>query len=578
MNIGVDFGTTYSTFAQYDTKTNTVSEVDFGEAEKSCVPSVVGYDTKTKRYSFGSNARDQMWMNSKRYEFFRAFKMLLPERDKALLESRGYTQQTPREISKRFLGNFLNMAKPEGEKFEKMVMCVPEIWNGSSNTVDGRNNIREICRELDVTNSLQIVTEPEAASAYFVYNYELQKGSNFSGYVLTVDYGGGTLDITLTKTRTINNKGKKVTHLQSLARSGRGENHEQEVGAAGMAYMEGVVTLALRDAGLLEQGEEPVRDIQFLQAVNICEKALMSLDNQKDLRQTFGSYNFDYKRIIADFEDEFFEEFTYGDTDVTITYSHLVRAYQSIIYPVLDDGLNHIISLANTMGEDSVNLLNPREEVLYASVGGFGKFVLVEQQVYKKLGYTASQQMKMSALTNKRESAVALGAALIAAGVITIQPIATHSLGIYAKREVRTPSGRKWESVVNYAIRYGQAIEPNKKYYIHSRFDPTRLMAFAIGNNALSNFLIGYNTNYNVGCLMPVRDTFLKKLRNLPNGRVAVGFSQDEDGVIRIHIHPVDDSNNLAGNQSFDICLSTYNDLFDTVEAHVIQDGEEVHI
>ncbi len=575
MNIGVDFGTTYSTFAKYDQATGAVNELDFGEAEKSCIPSIVSYDTKMRKYRYGSAAIEQIWMQGDRYRFYRAFKMLLPERDPELLASRGYADASPREISKRFLGNFLNMAKPNNEKFDKMVVCVPEIWNGSSNTLDGRNYIRQICRELDVTKSIQLVTEPEAASAYFVYNYEKQNKTPYSGYVLTVDYGGGTLDITLTRTKSVQQNGRTVTQLQSLARSGRGENHEREVGAAGVAYMEGIVRLALRDAGIEQTESEQL----FLQAVLSCERALMSLDNQRDLHQSFGALEYDYQKIREELSDIPFEIITYNGQDVEITYAHLVEAYESIIHPVLNDGLDQIIALAKAMGEDSVDLLDPDCPVLYASVGGFGKFVLVEQQVYQKLGYTAAQQLANQMILARRESAVALGAALIAEGIMVIQPVATHSLGIYAKRPGKIINGRHiWESVVNYAIRYGKPVEPGEKYYVRSQSNPDRLVGYAISNNALSNFLIGYNTNYNAGCLMPVKDTFLKQLRNLPAGRVAVGFSQDEDGVICVHIHPVNELGQLVGEHSRDILLSIYNELFETVEARVIIDGEEAPV
>ncbi len=581
MNIGVDFGTTYSTFAEYDKTTNTVSEVDFGESEKSCIPSIVSYDKKLGKYRYGSMARDQMFHNSGNCVFYRAFKMLLPERNKELLESRGYVGTTPAEVSKKFLKNFLNMAKGDGEeKFNKMVVCVPEVWNGSSNTLDGRNNLRKLCEELDITKKLQIVTEPEAASAYFVYNYERFNNKPFSGYVLTVDYGGGTLDITLMKARTVKGNGKNITQLQSLARSGRGENHEKEIGSAGIAFMEEVVATALREAGFLKEGEKPIKDPEFFKAVDCCEKALMLLDNQNELKILFGSKNYDYAKILndADIRDALLDIFFYGGKDVNITYGHLVKAYQKVIYPVLDDGLNQIIALAKALGNEQIDLLNPkeRENILYASVGGFGKFVLVEQQVYSKLKYTVAEQSKNNRIKSKKESAVALGAALVANDVITIQSVAAHSLGVYAQRFARKQNVR--QNVVNYAIKFGQPIEYGKKYYACSKNDPSNLTGYSIGSNALNSFLIGYNTNYSAGYPMPIKEELSQKLKNLPKERVAVGFSQDEDSAIWIHLHPIDDNNKLLGEYSLDIQLSTFDELFDTVETHIIHDGEEVRL
>lgn len=574
MNIGVDFGTTFSTFARYNNNNNTLEIVDFGEAEKSCVPSIVAYDNKLGNYSFGSRAQKiliKQGESSTRYNFYKAFKMLLPEQNKELLSAQGYSAVSPIEISEKYLGNFLNIAKPNNDLFNKMVICVPEIWNGSNNTLDGRNNLRKVCSELNVAKKTQIVTEPEAASAYFVYNYEQEQKHPFSGYVLTVDYGGGTLDITLTKAKSNDVNGKHYTQLTSIARAGRGENHDGKVGAAGIAFMEGIINFALRDAGLLADTEDASHDIAFFQATCTCEDALLAAENQRNISQAFAEVRYDYDSFIESYSEEVLEIFPYGDEDVEITYKHIMQAYEAVIHPVLDSALNDIIQQAKISGESAVDLQNPDEEVIYALVGGFGRFCMVEHQVYRKFS-KMEDQISARGLKSLRENAVALGAALIADDVVRIQPIAEHSLGI--KTKYRT-SNNKEIQIINYGIRYGQLIEPNTIYYIKERNSSNKYAGFSIGNNSLREFAVGSSTDYSVGFLIPLRPTFQNKLRNLPQDIVAIGFSQDEDGVVHIHFQPIDMFKQKFYGNPLSVELSTYNDLFDLVNVKVIEESKE---
>lgn len=69
------------------------------------------------------------------------------------------------------------------------------------NDHDGISILRDILyNDVDVPiKNVEVVSEPEAASAYFAYNYEAETSKSFNGYLLLIDYGGGTLDITLQK-------------------------------------------------------------------------------------------------------------------------------------------------------------------------------------------------------------------------------------------------------------------------------------------------------------------------------------------------------------------------------------------
>ena len=77
-----------------------------------------------------------------------------------------------------------------------------------------------------------------AASAFFAYNFRQMTKKNFEGNILLVDYGGGTLDITLTNVAA--DDGDSV-EIKVLERTGAGENEEGKVGKAGIVYMETVM-------------------------------------------------------------------------------------------------------------------------------------------------------------------------------------------------------------------------------------------------------------------------------------------------------------------------------------------------
>ena len=175
------------------------------------------------------------------------------------------------------------------------MVCVPESWGKNLQTLDGRRILRDILqKEIDVpVRHLQVVTEPEAASAYFAYHYELVTKSRFNGHLLLIDYGGGTLDITLTQ---VFSDGSGVMEIGYREGGGAGENHPDssgrgDIGSAGIAYMQTIVLYALREAGLLAEDECPeYAGPAFQCAVRDLETQLKSAERIQDIEDMFGSY------------------------------------------------------------------------------------------------------------------------------------------------------------------------------------------------------------------------------------------------------------------------------------------------
>ena len=108
---------------------------------------------------------------------------------------------------------------------DNLVICAPEVWTTQSavrrGQLDGRTILRDICSRIPGVDRdrIRIVSEPAAASAYFAYQYRRAVGSNFNGCLLIVDYGGGTLDLTLTE---VHPQDASV-EIKVLFRTGAGE-------------------------------------------------------------------------------------------------------------------------------------------------------------------------------------------------------------------------------------------------------------------------------------------------------------------------------------------------------------------
>ena len=348
MKIGIDFGSTYSTVSKYDEILNHVTAITFSEGEPASIPSVVSV-SKKGQITCGKGAKDQA--GKKTVRIFEAFKMLLTETNQEMLRRRGYDEEyTPRRITKLFLESVLDgVLRRENDKgFEDLVICVPEIWSSKVATLDGRLILRDILiNDIDIpVEHVQIVTEPEAASAFFAYNYEKQTGRNFNGHLLLIDYGGGTLDITLTK---VTSDQQGIMEIRYVDGGGAGENHPDQsgggtIGSAGIAYMQSVVTHALQDAGVVGQGESPDYTApDFIAAVRDLESQLKSAERIRDIEDTFGAYG-SYRKISRIFREEAIDFITleYDEEEVPVTFQHLFLAYQETIEQVLSEEIRKI--------------------------------------------------------------------------------------------------------------------------------------------------------------------------------------------------------------------------------------------
>ncbi len=543
MKIGIDFGSTYSTISAFFPTENNVTALTLVEGESASIPSVVSINKKGK-ITCGKAAKDQVGKRSVRT--FEAFKMLLNEARQDLVRARGYDEQySPRSITRIYLESLLQgmLIRYGEERFEEVVICVPEVWCKNVNTLDGRSILREILlHELKVpVDHVVVVTEPEAASAYFAYHYEQETGKAFNGHLLLIDYGGGTLDITLTE---VVSDGQGKMDICFRASGGAGENHGNTLGSAGIAFMQRVVALSMIDGGLIESLDEVnYAEQDFVGAVRDLESQMKSPDRMKDIEDFFGSYGSGYEELdqVLDDDEEEFISLECGEEEVSVSYQTLLRAYQQTIESVLVEQVSEI----NRRVEERIHAdpcepaAGMRDDFKIALVGGFGSFYLVKKQLAEIYQLDVNEKIDLRTKNihaDKREQAISLGAALLAAGKVEQKKTARFSIGLYT-------AGQDKRYRPNYAIRYLQDVEPGRPYYILRNPDgpdvsENRMVFGALYNN-IRHFVINFNEQNDRGGLMALKPAMLERLGKIPRaGFWNIGFSLDESDIVRFHASP----------------------------------------
>ncbi|MEE0060413.1 MAG: Hsp70 family protein, partial [Acutalibacteraceae bacterium] len=106
INLGIDFGSTYTLVSVYKHNTKAVEALALDQGTP-CIPSVVSYDEYSQRYEFGKGAKSQT--GRKGVKIFKAFKMLLTDKEGSKrLEERGFdSENTPEKISAIYLEELL---------------------------------------------------------------------------------------------------------------------------------------------------------------------------------------------------------------------------------------------------------------------------------------------------------------------------------------------------------------------------------------------------------------------------------------------------------------------------------------
>ena len=163
------------------------------------IPTVVAY--KGDEVCIGHIAKKNI--TKKGYESYEYFKLRLGSDANTVIENK---TKTPTEVTADYIRELLSEYRrvQNIDSIDGVVMTVPETWFREESNRTARENIEKIYEDLgfDIESQFQLESEPVAAAGYFCWAYEQSKeknpqGDKFNGFITVVDYGGGTLDVTL---------------------------------------------------------------------------------------------------------------------------------------------------------------------------------------------------------------------------------------------------------------------------------------------------------------------------------------------------------------------------------------------
>ena len=553
INVGMDFGSTYTTVSIFREDTQVLESLSLGIGSPY-ISSVLALDKGAVKY--GTAAR--LCTGKKDVRTFKAFKMLLPETDMAYLKLRGYDETyTPQKAAALFIENILRQVLKDlhDTKIHQLVIGAPEIWNEHIHEHNGCEVLKNICERIEFIEHVQVISEPAAASAFFAHNFQKSTGKPFDGKILLVDYGGGTLDITLSDiSPSKKNTKEQNIEIKVLERTGAGENQDGQVGKAGIIYMETLMKAAIAQSGQCAP-EDIANDGTFYRAVDILEQELQYMT--LNISDTFEEYGIDDIDELNEIE---FAAIEYKNEEIHISYGLLVEIYNDLIRPILDDRLNQMITY---MKKHDIAYMDRNQDIFkIALVGGFGNYYLVKKQIEDKFAFNSYDQRQKNIILNRAdcEKAISLGAALLAAGRVHICKTASYAVGVWAY----DGDGNLWQ---NTAIQFRQTLICNYIYDVRTADGEKMVVYVPLGG--LTRFMVSFGNQNDTPCMAVLKPEFAKILEDICHEQcsfVHVGFSVDASETVHIHLQAYDVMRQREDANKWDIPLAKFDEIFDFTE------------
>jgi len=404
-NIGLDFGTTNSIISYYDEKKNTIEKFEQSSME-SYIPSYYAISKEEGDISIGSDAKSKIGNGD--YYIYSKFKMLISETDTEVLEDFDWPEnanKTPVEITEEYISMLINdycsANKISINEINNFTVTVPEIWLKDGNH-KGRETLLKICNKI-LGGKAKLISEPVAASIYYSYQYHKTNNKYFLGHLLVCDFGGGTLDISLSKLN-----GNKVEILES---TGSGKLTQESLGTAGVAYDDAVVQDIYKENNYNSpSNEEYYEDIIDFEYKKINQKSTIDIQLARYLKE--NSRN----RAL------------FNVSGNKCQPSNLCMVFDKKIKNIIIDKLDKISQKFSTHGVD----INDPVKFKVLLVGGFCNFYLVEKTIKDFFFSVVSTDFRFdsSFIDADKNLAIAKGAAVFSAGLITSDASVPLSIGV----------------------------------------------------------------------------------------------------------------------------------------------------
>ena len=433
--IGLDFGTAYTVMSRLNANgeieaiVDTTNNSDNKDYRRATVATKWEDENGNAQWMYGQIARRA---SGKKYV---DFKMLLKESSTHLLHEFGYDDCLPEKVTSDFLNSVINDSylSRNNSTIEKLVVGVPEIWFKGEHGLNARLELERIIRE-EVFNvdTVELYGEPVLACAYYIN--ELRKRNNnkpFEGDVVVIDYGGGTLDITVCKVSINKNK----SEIKVQIRTGDGQNADRNsndekfdmVGRAGHAFLRATLDNALNGKNTSLTKGKYTRLLGDLEDLIIGQRTKFENDVKtilsiRDKKTRDASWDNTFTRLTIDEDGDY----------LYVKYKHIKDAYDTVIRGTLDEQLNKVKTdyfEKNSIDVRDANIQNVR----IVKVGGFSKFYLTNHQINEYFDFLKNNDPRDGdAIINdeSKDKAVSYGATLVANDIIKVLPMTPFAIGI----------------------------------------------------------------------------------------------------------------------------------------------------
>lgn len=506
--IGFDFGTTNSMLSYYNPETKELDCFTPNASASSYIPTVIAY--KGDDVIIGTLAKNNI--TKKGYDAYEHFKLRLGRDADKVIENRSKSPlQVTTDYIKKILAQYQDVQNIS--HIDGIVMTVPETWFREASNRTARENIEGIYASLgyDTETQFQLESEPVAATAYFCHNYERSAGKKYDGHITVVDYGGGTLDVTLCK---VDNGGS----IKILERCGFGEFNSTN-GCAGIAFDEAVTEL------LCKRNEMDIEktDRRFIKLRDLFEKELI------DNTETVCSMMVRYYKSPAIVEDTPIFTIEYNDDEIDVFCEDLDVCFQKVNAPMLDKSLAQMKEYFAVHGVDSTS----QNDFKVLLVGGFSNFYCVENTVRNFFGSRtglSDKRFDTCFSDNNKSFAIAKGAALIAQKAIHIDHTCTHDIGFMV---VRPDENDRWVDADIKIIKKGMKLSEAKTPI----FAPNKVQV-KVKSGAFRIFMDDGREN-GAGRIQAALDQSVGELfpnMDKANNTYQIGFSVDKNLIPTVHI------------------------------------------
>lgn len=331
-----------------------------------------------------------------------------------------------------------------------VVITCPEAWkHGLGQHVGGTDSkkhairshhfLKEILGQLGL-GAVEIKTEPEAATVYFAKHLETAGQPEFTGQVMIVDYGGGTLDICLSR---LERKQGGLVVTPEL-----GDHHAVDGrSVAGVKFDEALFELAWEDEGAEQQLGESLEQIKKTPEY---VAFLYKLDHEKRERWLQTTEKLRLAATKATTEDApCFRVPLDRKCRLGATPSRMVQAFETANKPTLLQCLEGFNQKLGTSPEERSQL--PENSFRLLMVGGFSRLELARRTVLEHFGWNAdAENACVARFSDEADTAYAIakGAALIAARWAHVEAVVPFNIGVVSHSR-SSPDGRVRKPILN---------------------------------------------------------------------------------------------------------------------------------